>query len=67
MNVEQRLDAERQLLEKLRDHKGEWVAIRDSDIVAAAPTQEQLREQISLGDIDSYFEVASDESTIHIL
>lgn len=67
MTAKQRLTAEQQLLAKLQGHKGEWVAIRDSDVVASAPSREQLREQISLRDIDSYFEVTADDDSIHVL
>lgn len=66
MTAEKRVIAERELLDELRQHKGEWVAIRDAHIVATAPTRTELREQVSLGNIDAYFEVASDESVIDV-
>ncbi len=67
MTAKQRLSAEQLLAEKLQGHKGEWVAIRNADIVATAPTRKQLREQISLRDIDSYFEVTREDDSVHIL
>jgi hypothetical protein len=66
MKTKERLSAEQELLEKLQEHKGEWVAIRGADIVAAAPTREALREQVSLREIDAYFEVTPDETAVQV-
>lgn len=67
MRTKDRLEAERRLRDELAQHKGEWVAIRDSNIVAVAPTRKQLRDLVSLGDIDAFFEVTPDEAAIQVL
>lgn len=67
MTNAQRRAAEKRLLTELRKHKGEWVAVRDSRVVACAPTRRQLRDKVDLRGIDAYFEVTPDEATVNVL
>jgi hypothetical protein len=38
--------AERELSERLRQHAGEWVAVRNHKVVEHAPTLEELMEKV---------------------
>jgi hypothetical protein len=44
--LRQQIAAERELSTRLRDHAGEWVAVRDHDVVAHAQTLEELMERV---------------------
>lgn len=45
------------LSESLKHYPGQWVAIRDHEVVAHAPKLESLREQIRGQQIDRFFQV----------
>jgi hypothetical protein len=44
--LRQQIAAERTLGERLRQHAGEWVAVRNHQVVAHAPTLEELMETV---------------------
>lgn len=54
--------AERELGRRLGAYKGEWVAVREHDIVAHAPTLDDLMTQVDAASVDAVFEVAEVES-----
>jgi hypothetical protein len=44
--LQEQVAAERELSERLRQHAGEWVAVRNHKVVAHAPTLEELMENV---------------------
>ena len=44
--LRQQIAAEGELAERLREHAGEWVAVRHHEVVAHAPTLEELMERV---------------------
>jgi hypothetical protein len=44
--LRQQIAAERELSTRLRDHAGEWVAVRNHEVVAHAQTLEELMERV---------------------
>jgi hypothetical protein len=44
--LRQQIAAERELSTHLREHAGEWVAVRNHKVVAHAPTLEELMERV---------------------
>jgi Family of unknown function (DUF5678) len=44
--LRQQIAAERELSTRLREHAGEWVAVRNHEVVAHAPTLEELMERV---------------------
>lgn len=44
--LQRQISAERALSERLRQHAGEWVAVRNHEVVAYAPTLEELMEKV---------------------
>jgi hypothetical protein len=60
MTVAEQVAAEHALADTLDQYSGEWVAIRDHEVVASAGTLGELREQIEAqGDQAEIFRVAS--------
>lgn len=54
--------AERELAGRLSDYKGQWVAVRGHQVVANAPTLDDLMERVDVDDVDAVFEVAEVDS-----
>lgn len=57
----EQLRAERELASRLADFKGQWVAVRDHQVAASAPTLDDLLAKIDVEDVDAVFEVAEVE------
>ncbi len=58
--------AENQLAQQLEHHESEWVAVRDYNVVASAPSFGELRERTQGVEIDTQFEVVSDGGTVFL-
>jgi len=60
MTVAEQVQAERRLGGTLDQYPGEWVAVRDHEVVAHASTIEALIEQIEASEEVEVFQVAED-------
>ncbi len=60
MTVEDLVQAERRLGDTLDQYPGEWVAVRDHEVVAHDATLEALLEQIEASEEVEVFQVAED-------
>jgi hypothetical protein len=45
-SLQQQIAAESKLAVRLREYAGKWVAVRHHDVVASAPTLEELMERV---------------------
>jgi Family of unknown function (DUF5678) len=52
------VEAERELSTRLDEYMGEWVAVRNHEVVAHANTLEQLLDIIDPKNVDAVFEVS---------
>jgi hypothetical protein len=60
--------AERELSEHLRQHAGEWVAVRNHKVVAHAPTLDELMEKLRGTEDEEateVFEVSKDPASVY--
>jgi hypothetical protein len=57
IELDQELEAEKALAEELRRYAGEWVAVREHQVVAHAASLEELLEQISEEEVEGTFQV----------
>jgi phosphohistidine phosphatase SixA len=65
--LRRQISAERDLSKRLLEHAGEWVAVRNHEVVAHAPTLEELMESISGEDEQEQvevFEVATEPNSV---
>jgi hypothetical protein len=66
--LRQHIAAERELSTRLREHAGEWVAVRNHEVVAHAPTLEELMERvrgIEGEETVEVFEVSTEPETVY--
>jgi hypothetical protein len=54
----QAVEAEKLLSTALEQHAGEWVAVRDHEVVADASTLDELLTLVDVGEVDAVFQVA---------
>jgi len=54
------VEAEQELATKLEAFAGEWVAVRDHEVVCNAATLRDLLGSIDPGEVDRIFEVSED-------
>jgi hypothetical protein len=57
IELEPELQAEQLLADELRKYPGEWVAVSSHEVVAHAPTLQELREQIGEAEVEGVFQV----------
>jgi hypothetical protein len=60
MTVAEQVQAERRLGDTLDQYPGEWVAVRDYEVVAHAGTLEALLDQVEDSEAVEVFQVAED-------
>jgi hypothetical protein len=68
--LRRQVSAERELSEQLRQHAGEWVAVRNHEIVAHARTLEELMGKVrgTEGEEEvEVFEVSTDVEAVYLL
>jgi hypothetical protein len=63
--LRQQIAAERELSARLREHSGEWVAVRDHEVVAHASTLEELMERVGTEETVEVFEVSTEPETVY--
>ena len=66
--LRQQVAAERELSQRLRDHAGEWVAVRNHEIIASAATLEELMETMRGRDEEEeveVFEVSAEPDAVY--
>jgi hypothetical protein len=66
--LRQQVAAERELSERLRQHAGEWVAVRNHKIISHAPTLDELMEKIRGTEDEEtaeIFEVSKDPAAVY--
>jgi hypothetical protein len=57
LELERELQAEQTLAERLEQYAGEWVAVRNHEVVAHAGSLQELREQIGQEEVEGAFKV----------
>jgi hypothetical protein len=67
MSIAQVLRAEDRLAENLAAHVGEWVAVRDHDVIGSANTLKELLDRIDLDGVDRILEVTKDSAAAFLL
>jgi hypothetical protein len=61
--VRRQVDAEQRLSERLPEHAGEWVAVRDHEVVAHAATLHELMAEVDDADVEAVFKVVKEQGT----
>jgi len=65
--LRQAIAAEAELAKRLREYAGEWVAVRNHEVVAYAPTLEELMEKVHGAGQEAsveVFEVSDDPESV---
>jgi uncharacterized protein DUF5678 len=61
------VEAEKRLSTVLEQHAGEWVAVKDHEVVADASTLDELLTLVDVEDVDAVFQVAEHATALLLL
>jgi len=62
--IEASLKAEEALRDDLANYAGQWIALKDLEVIASAPTLGELLAAIEESEIDEIFEVSDGEIAV---
>jgi hypothetical protein len=60
--LHQQVKAERELSTRLEQYAGEWVAVRNHEVVAHADSLDALMDEVDADEVETVFRVAEDQA-----